>query len=189
MKDKNNIPKIAILILLILISFGVIYGIYMTRLQSAPSQEFTNQNEQYNQTAIPTIFAPTQYPSTVTLNWAYANPNLLRLNLTISGLELVANVDDLENVICNPYINPDEPVSLTLNYREAQIPSVIGEPIELTYEYNMDASKYESLMFNLDLTIGSCANYLNFQETNVTPSSPLPDLIANYHLSFQVPVQ
>lgn len=120
---------------------------------------------------------------------AYANPNLLRLNLGISDLERVANPDDLENIVCDPYINPDEPVSLTLNYREAQIPSQVGEPIEITYEYYIDATEYGSLTLNLDLTIGPCANYLNFQETNVTRSSPLPDLLANYHLQFQVPVQ
>ncbi|HEX5837070.1 MAG TPA: hypothetical protein VFY26_04510, partial [Anaerolineales bacterium] len=113
----------------------------------------------------------------------------LRLNLTISGLELVANADDLENFVCNPYINPAEPVSLTLNYREAEIPSQIGEPIVITYEYNMDASQYKTLTFDLDLTIGPCADSLNFQESNITPTLPLPDLIANYHLNFRVPVQ
>jgi len=188
MKDKNNFPKNTILLLLILVVIGAIYGIYRTRLQSIPLQEVASQNNLYNQTAIPTIFAPTQNPPTVTLNWAYADPDLLRLNLTISGLELVANADELENLVCNPYINPDEPVSVSLNYREAQIPSVLGDPIEITYEYEMDASKHESLMINLDLLIGPCADYLNFQETNITPS-PLPDLIGNYHLSFQVPVQ
>lgn len=183
MKDKN-----VILILLVLVSFGVIYGIYMPRLRSAPTQEVSGQNELYNQTAIPTIFAPTQSPPIVILNSAYANSNLLRLNFTISKLELVANADDLENVICNPYINPDEPVSLTFNYREAEIPSLAGEPILLTYEYNMDAKEYKSLTLALDLVIGPCADYLNAQEINVT-TSPLSDLIASYHLSFQVQVQ
>lgn len=189
MKDKNSFSKNIMLFLLILIAVGAMYGIYRTRLQSTPPlQEIANQNNLYNQTAIPTIFAPTRYHPNVTLNWAYADPDLLRLNLTISGLELVANADNLENLVCNPYINFDEPVSASLNYREAQIPSVIGDPIEITYEYEMDASKYETLTINLDLTIGPCADYLNFQETNVT-SSILPDLIGNYHLSFQVPVQ
>jgi hypothetical protein len=154
-----------------------------------PAEEITNQGEIFEQTAMPTIFAPTPHPPTVTLHWARANPELLRLNLTISGLELVANVDDLENVVCDPYLNPDEPVSLTFHYREAKIPDFRGDPIELIYEYEMDASEYESLSFNMDLTIGPCANYLNFQETNVKSSSPLPDLIANYHLSFSVPVE
>ncbi|RJP56045.1 MAG: hypothetical protein C4557_00340 [Anaerolineaceae bacterium] len=189
MKDKNNVSKELLpLLLLVLIGIGAIY-VYAARFPNNSSQELTEQYERYDQTAMPTIFAPTSNPPVVTLNWAYADTELLRLNLSISGMDLIANVDDLENMVCNPHINPDEPISLTLNYREAQIPSASGEPIEITYEYGMDAENLESLGLELDLTIGPCADYLNFQETNVTPLSPLPDLIANYHLSFQVPVQ
>lgn len=182
MKNIKNFSKI---ILLILIGFGVAYSIYTARVQRAFPQEITNPNILYKQTAMPTIFAPTPYPPTVTLNWVYANPSVLRFNLTISGLELVANVDDLENIVCNPYVNPNEPVSLTLNYREAQIPVQPGDPIEITYDYSMDASRYKSLTLNLDLTIGPCGPH--FQEANVTPY-PV-DLIANYHLFFSVPVE
>jgi hypothetical protein len=185
MNNKKKISKMIMPLLLILISFGVVYSIYTDRRQRALPQEIANPNQLYNQTAMPTIFAPTPHPSVVTLNWAYANPNLLRINLTISGLELVANADDLENLICTPYIDPDEPVSLTLNYREAQIPNQRGDPIEITYEYGMDAGGYESLAFSLDLTIGPCGPH--FDESNVTPYPT--DLIANYHLTFSVPVE
>lgn len=185
MNNKKNSSKKVLSILLILIGFGVVYSIYTNRIPYELSQEITDPNKLYNQTAMSTIFAPTPHPSVVTLNWAYANPTLLRINLTISGFELVANADDLENLICTPYIDPDEPVSLTLNYREAQIPSLPGDPIEITYEYGMDAGGYESLTFSLDLTIGPCGPY--FEETNVTPYPT--DLIANYHLSFSVPVE
>lgn len=185
MNNKKNISKKILLpIVLILIIFGVMYGISTTRLPHEFPQEITNPNTLYHQTAMPTVFAPTPHPPVVTLNWAYANPSLLRINLTISGLELVGNIDDLENVICNPYIDPDEPVSLTLNYREAQIPSRLGDPIELTYEYSMDAIEYKELTLNLDLSVGPCGPH--FQESNVTPY-PI-DLIANYHLTFSVPV-
>lgn len=189
MKDKLNLSESRILILLIFIGFVVIYGVYRAQLQSVPSRVATNQDELYGQTAMPTMFAPTQNPPTVTLNWVDARPNVLRLNLMISGLELVANADDLENYVCNPYIRADEPVSLMLKYREAEIPEQVGEPIAITYEYDMDAAEHKVLTFILDLTIGPCADHLNFQETNVTPSSPIPDLIANYRLNFKVSVQ
>jgi hypothetical protein len=63
-----------------------------------------------------------------------------------------------------------------------------GDSAEAIYEYEMNAKGYESLMIELDLTIGPCADSLNFQETNVTPPAPVA-LIGNYHLKFNVPVQ
>ena len=186
---KNSLAKKTFLILVILIGFTATYGIYMSQLEGEAFLDATKQEESYNQIAIPTVFATIQPLPVVTLNWVHAEPKLLRLNLTLSGLKLVSNTDDLENIVCNPYINPDEPISLTLNYREAEIPEEPGEPIVITYEYSMNADGYKTITFNLDLTLGPCADYLNFQETNVTPSSPLPDLIANYRLKFQVPIQ
>lgn len=185
MNDKNNFPKRALITFLILVGIGVLYSIYITQLQNVSSKVTVSPKMPYGQTAISTIFAPTAQPPVVTLNRVYANPSVLRINLTISGLELVTNADDLENVVCDPYVNPDEPISLSLSYREAQIPIRSGDPIKITYEYSMDASGYESLTLNLDLTIGPCGPH--FQESNVTPY-PV-DLIANYHLFFSVLVE
>lgn len=182
MKNMNIFRRIAIPTLLILMGVGAVYGarkIWNSLYQPAGA---------YNQTALPTVFAPMKHPPVVTLNWARTNSNQLKLNFKIAGLESVVTENDVEDTICNPYIITDPAVSLTFRHRDAQISGKSGGPIEITYEYDMNANSHKSLELNLDLTIGPCADYLNAQESNVTPSV-IPPLIGNYHLRFQVPVQ
>ncbi len=182
MKKKNIFRRIAIPFLLILIGIGAVYG--ASWLWSGAHR----QASAYNQIALPTIFAPTTHPPVVTLDWAQASSNHLKLNFKITGLEAVVNGDDLENTVCNPYIITNPAVSLIFSQRDAQISGKRDAPIEITYEYEMNPGSHKSLDIDLDLTIGPCADYLNAQESNVTPSV-IPPLIGNYHLNFKVPVQ
>ena len=145
----------------------------------------TNSQE-YHQTALATFFAPTKYSPVVELSSAQANSKKLTFILTVSGLDLIKNSDDFENIVCDPLIRTDEGVPLTLSYQYGSIPSRIGEPLVITYEYSMDAKNFQSLHIKLDFTLGPCGPY--FQETNITPYPPI-DLIANYKLSFVVPIK
>ncbi len=144
----------------------------------------------YNITSIPTVFAkPPQTIPSVKLNWAYADPRLFKFNITITGLGSNASIDDL---VCNPYITMKEPVQYDTNeQREVKrLTDQPGSPLELTYSYALVSPiQYKSLDVDVLLTLGPCAPYLNFQENNVTPTAPIPPLIANYHFVFQVPVQ
>jgi hypothetical protein len=142
----------------------------------------------YNVTAVPTIFAKSIQPApSVKLNWAYADSHTLKMDVTVTGFDPNVNIDDL---VCDPYMNTKQPIqfdSMTRNVK--RFTSQQGNPIELTYEYNLNPPMpYKSLDMEVDLTLGPCANSVNFQESNVTPSV-IPDLIGNYHLNFQIPVQ
>jgi len=154
-----------------------------------PTQTQTaKETTSYNVTAAPTIFAkhPQTIPS-VKLNWAYANQQLLKIDITLTGLDANANIEEL---ICDPFLVTKEPIQYSPPGRDVKhLSDQPGNALELTYEYNLNPSiQYKSLDIDMDVTIGPCANSLNFQESNVTPSV-IPDLIGNYHFSFQVPVQ
>jgi hypothetical protein len=180
---KNFFNKKNILILIILVVLGVSVAVVV----SLPKGSQSKDNEQiYEQTAMATIFAPTEHPPVVELVSAHANPDSLTFVISISGLELVKVPSDLENIVCDPYIRTDEHVQFTSFYRASEIPDQVGEPIFITYEYGMDAQELQELHVNLDLTIGPCGPDL--QEMLVTPS-PKIDLIANYSLSFVVPIK
>ena len=143
-------------------------------------------HQEYHQTALATFFAPTKYSPVVELSSAQANSKKLTFILTVSGLDLIKTSDDFENIVCDPLIRTDEGVPLTLTYQYGPIPSRVEDPIVITYEYSMDAKKFQSLHIKLDFTLGPCGPY--FQESNITPYPPI-DLIANYKLSFAVPIK
>jgi hypothetical protein len=143
----------------------------------------------YNTIATPTVFAkPPQTIPSVKLNWVYADPKLFKFDMTITGLDSNANIDDL---VCNPYMNIKEPISYgSGGERDVnRLTGQQGNPVELTYIYVLDPPiQYKSLDVDMLVTLGPCAEYLNAQESNVTPTF-IPPLIANYHFVFQVPVQ
>ena len=186
MKNKKSISKWIKAIVMILIA-SLIYAVYFTELGKPESSESEKGITIYDQTALPTIFAETSKVPTVELDWAFASNDLLKFAISVRGLETDLNPSDL---ICNPHITIDKPVPRRPSgYEMRTVYDTSGESIQATYEYEINASGYDLLAIEMDTTIGPCADYLNFQETNVTPSAPLPDLIANYHLSFQVPVR
>lgn len=165
---------------------SLIYAVYFTELGKPESSESDQQITMYDQTAAPTLFVKWQTVPTVKLDWAYANQNLLKFSLKI--YDLGPNIDPAD-WICNPYIKMDKPVPRRLSgYQMRTVHDTLGESIQATYEYEINASGYDSLAIDMDITIGPCADYLNFQETNVTPSV-MPELVGNYHLRFQVPVR
>ena len=83
----------------------------------------------------------------------------------------------------------DKPVARRLTgYEIVPIHDVSGEAIQIIYEYETDSGNYDSLTVDMDLTIGPCTDYWNAQESNVIPSV-IPELVGNYHFSFQVPVK
>ncbi|MCC6684502.1 MAG: hypothetical protein IT247_05475 [Bacteroidia bacterium] len=170
------------LILTAFVILGVSFVVFASLQKSHPTKGIA---QDYQQTALATIFAPTEHPPVVELTSVQANSTTLTIVLTVSGLELVKNPDDFENIICDPYIRTDKPVQLILNYREGEIPSQVGEPIVITYEYSMDSKEYKSLNVEMDISIGPCGPH--FQESSVTPY-PV-DLIANYKLSFVVSIK
>lgn len=155
-----------------------------------------------NQAAKPTVFAElpappistgevaqTQQGVTVTLNWAYADESRLAMQFTILGLIIPPRVSP-EDLICKPLLMSDERVSFGLGESLTEVLEDQPEkPVELTYVFYqpLDASQYDHLDLSLDLTIGPCADYWNFQETNIQKPTP-PSLIGNYHLAFRVPV-
>jgi len=142
----------------------------------------------YNITAVPTIFAkPPQTAPSVKLNWASANRQVLKIDLTVTGLDPKVNVSDL---VCDPYLltKPAIQYDSSPGRDVKPLTDQPGNPLELTYQYSLHPNEYKSIDIEMDVTIGPCADYLNFQETNVTPSA-IPDLLGNYHFSFRVPVQ
>ncbi|HLA87635.1 MAG TPA: hypothetical protein VJL10_06420, partial [Anaerolineales bacterium] len=165
---------------------SLIYAVYFTELGKPESSESDQQITIYDQTAAPTLFVKWQTVPTVKLVWAYASQNLLKFSLKI--YDLGPNIDPAD-WICNPYITMDKPVPRRLSsYQMGTVYDKSGESIQATYEYEINASGYDSLAIDMDITIGPCADYLNFQESNVT-ASVLPELVGNYHLRFQVPVK
>ncbi len=147
----------------------------------------SNQQLMALQTAQVTLFAPTAQPAVVELRSASASSDKLTFTITISGLELVSDLTSLENTICEPYLRTDEHVQFTSYYRESDIPTELSDPILITYAYGgMQAADLQQLHVHVDLTLGPCGP--DFQEMSVTPA-PRIDLIANYSLSFTVPIE
>lgn len=171
--------------LIILVALVVFWGAFVIFSPLNNPHSGKDVTQDYQQTALATVFAPTEHPPVVKLISAKANSTTLTVVVAISDLELVKNPDDFENIICDPYIRSDKPVQLTLNYREGEIPITVGQPIVITYEYGMNPKEYKSLNVEMGITIGPCGPH--FQESNVTPY-PV-DIIANYNLSFIVPIK
>lgn len=184
MKQKRPIIKWIKIIALLLIT-GLLYTVYFTELGKP---EFPTQNQQiglYDQTAVPTLFVKWSNVPSVKLDWAYADQRLLKLSLNVYRLPANSVPDDW---ICIPRIKIDDPVPRKLSgYTMTPFHDASGEAVQVVFEYEIDARGRDTLAINMDLVIGPCANYLNFQETNVTPEV-IPELVGNYHLSFQVPV-
>jgi len=178
---KTLSGKKSIFVLLTLFVFSVVVFVFVQIENS------TNSDKQIEQTLVATVFAPSNNPPPVVeLKSAQATKNTLTIVLSVSGLEIVKTPDDFENIVCNPYIRNKEQIQLTLNYREGDIPDRIGEPLIITYEYDIDAREHQSLNIEMDFTIGPCGQ--SFTESSVTPYPPV-DLIANYQLAFSVPVK
>lgn len=184
---KNKKPKSKwIKAIVILLVGSLIYAVYFTELGKPETSESDQQISMYDQTAAPTLFVKWQQVPTVRLDWAYADQNLLKFSLKIH--DLGTNIDPAD-WICNPYITMDKPIPRRLSgYQMRTVYDTLGEFIQATYEYEINAGGYDSLAIEMDVTIGPCADYLNFQESNVTPEV-IPELVGNYHLSFQVPIK
>ncbi len=178
---KNFLAKNKPLIFTALVILGASLAIIASLQNPNPTK---GSSQIYRETALATIFAPTEHPPVVELISAQANSTTLTFVIKVSGLELVKNSDDFVNIICDPYIRTEEPVQLTFSYRESKIPSQVGDPIVIMYQYRMDSKEYQSLNVDMDITLGPCGPA--FQESSVTPY-PV-DLIANYKLSFVVPI-
>ena len=200
--------RLRLIILFALLILAVAACIYVyNRLMMDPGLqgvEDAGMVTDFERTAEPTIFptppwqlgvysdiAQTSNGITVTLNWAYADESRMAIQLTIDGLKVPEGVD-LEELICKPYITSDEGVSRRL-YKGG--PEILedkpGKPIILAYVYEqaVDTNLHKYLNLNLDLTLGPCADYLNFDEVYLNKPMPTPPpLIGNYHLRFQVPV-
>lgn len=174
---KNLSIKTRILILIVITFLGITSLVFF-------ASKLNGQD--YPQLAMATVFAPKEKPPVVELISAQADAESLTFTYSITGLELVTKQDweSAENVICEPYIRSEEGVDLTFSYRERDIPEKIGEPIIVSYIYQMEPSEHQKLHLEMDITLGPCGPF--FDESNVSP--PLIDLIANYRLSFVVPV-
>lgn len=184
--NNNKIRHKTVVFVIIVVGIGLIFAVYFTDFGKSQLTQNSQSIEKFNQTAIPTIFAKSSKIPSVELVSAHADRKLLEITFKIYGLDTNINPTDW---ICNPYIRIDKPVQHRLSeYSISPVDNESGTLFQATYGYEIKAEGYNSLAISLDLTIGPCADYLNFQETNVTPST-LPDLIGNYHLSFQVPVQ
>jgi hypothetical protein len=205
MQYRHRLRPIILFALLILAVAACVYAYH--RLMMDPGLqgvEDAGMITDFERTAEPTIFptppwqlgiyngiAQTSNGITVTLNWAYADESRMAIQLTIDGLEVSEGVD-LEELICKPYITSDEGISRWL-YKGG--PKILenkpGKPILLTYVYEqaVDTHQYKYLNLDLDLTLGPCADYLNFDEVYLNKPMPTPPpLIGNYHLRFRVPV-
>jgi hypothetical protein len=186
MKTKKSTTSNCIKTIGMILIASLIYAVYFTELGKPESAESDQQITIYDQTAAPTLFVKWQTVPTVELDWAYANQNLLKFSLKI--YDLGPNIDPAD-WICNPEIAMDKPVPRRLSgYQMRTVYDSLGESIQATYEYEINASSHDSLTLDMDITIGPCADYLNAQESNVTPSY-IPELVGNYHLHFQVPVR
>jgi hypothetical protein len=165
---------------------GLIYAVYFTELGKPLSSESERQIRLYEQTASPTLFVQWQQVPSVALAWAYASQDHLKFAIVIHGLE---RNWDLADWVCNPYMTVDPPIPR--GFHTGQVGTIyddLGEAVQGIYQYEIDASGYDSLAIGLNITIGPCADYFNFQQSNVTPEV-IPELVGNYHLSFQVPVR
>jgi hypothetical protein len=163
-----------------------IFGSFLLLAYLQKAAHPTTNNQTPQQTALATVFAPTEHPPVLTLTSVQADSDTLKFTLVVSKLELVKNSDDFENIICDPYLQINPPVQQTIKYRESQIPEKAGDPIVITYEYDIEAKTYQSLSVDITFTIGPCGP--DFKEAIGTPY-PTVDLIAAYKLAFTVPIK
>lgn len=185
MSKTKSLAKWIKVILIVLLG-SLIYAVYFTELGKPDSSESDQQISMYNLTAAPTLFVQWYIVPAIELDWAVASQNLLKFSILIHDLETTIEPADW---ICNPHITMDPPVPHRLSgYEMGVVYGESGEFIRAIYEYEIDASDRKSLTIDMDITIGPCADYLNFPESNVT-AEVIPELVGNYHLSFQLPVK
>ncbi|GAP16031.1 hypothetical protein LARV_03827 [Longilinea arvoryzae] len=125
----------------------------------------------------------------VNLNWAYADEARVAFQITITGLN-AQQAADINNFVCNPYITNDSGVHIGVNLADVNIHAdQQWNSIDLTYigYQRLDASKQSTINLSLDLTVGPCGPYWNFEENNLPEMTPYP-VYGNYHLDFQTPV-
>jgi len=115
----------------------------------------------------------------------------LALQITLSGFS-VPKGQNLGDFLCHPYLTNKQGVSLGQSALQEVRQAQPGQPYELVYIYyqNVDAAQNDHLDFNLDLTLGPCGPWWNFDHVYTGPgSTPTPPpLIGNYHLAFSLPV-
>lgn len=166
----------------ILLLVALLYLVYFTDLGSLQQVDNPQRITTYHQLAHPTLFVELRKAPRVKLDWVYADRNTMTLALNIRGLSTEA---ELSNWICDPYITTNKPIKPWLSRRDLmRSADNEGEYIQATYQYKIAAQQINSFTVDLDLTIGPCADYRNFQETNVIPTAV--HLVGNYHLNFQV---
>ncbi len=156
-----------------------------------------------NQPAQPTLFARQTSPAgnlggtatpsienlKVNLKWAYADEARVAFQITIAGLNS-QQAADINNYVCNPYITNDSSVHIGVYLADVDIhDDQEFNPVDLTYVgyQRLDASKHNTVNMSLDLTVGPCGPYWNFEENNLPEMTPYP-VFGNYHLDFQTPV-
>ncbi len=179
-----------------------------TRLMVDHGLQDADQNglvSNFNQTAMPTVFnavpealaaAPLASDSkngvTVTLEWAYMDESRLAYQLTLTGLS-VPKGQNLGDFVCDPYLTDKQGVALNPFSSSNTVSQVQpGQPYEFVYVYyqHVDATQTPYLDLNLELTLGPCGPWWNFDQvyTGPGPTPTPPPLMGNYHLSFRVPV-
>jgi hypothetical protein len=101
-----------------------------------------------------------------------ATKDTLALTLTLSGIDLGENFSKFDHIICDPWINTKENVEVTFKSREV----IQGDPLQVTYIFQLQGNNYRTLNVDMDWTIGPCDTALN--ESNVTPvAEPLLTII------------
>lgn len=144
------------------------------------SQNKNRSAEGYPMLINATPFSPEGEKIKLGIADATATKDTLTLNLTLSGIDLGENVSNFDHLVCDPLINTSENVKKTFKYREV----IQGEPLQVTYIYQLQGNNYPTLNVDMDWTIGPCDTALN--ESNVTPVAE--PLLTNYHFTFTVPV-
>lgn len=140
-----------------------------------------NDQKKYPVSVEVTSFSPEGDKIKLGIASSEATKDTLTLKLTLSGIDLSGGSADFEHLICDPIISTKENVEKTFKSRDV----VQGDPLQVTYVYQLLGNSYRTLNVDMDWTIGPCDIALG--ESNVTPV-PEP-LLTNYHFTFAVPVK
>jgi len=112
---------------------------------------------------------------------AAATKDTLTLTLSITGIDFSYSPEAFSDFVCDPNVTTQEEVVKTFTSYEVHE----GDPIQITYVYNLQGNTYQNLHAEMDWTIGPCGP--DFDESTYTPM-PMP-LMTNYHFTFNVPVK
>jgi hypothetical protein len=168
MKPKNLIIGSTILLI------GAILIIYLSKNQSLFQKEYPVSVES-------TAFSTEGAGIKMGMTGSQATKDTLTLNLTLSGIDLGENPAQFDHLVCDPRISTKENVEVTFKSREV----FMGDPVRVTYTYQLQGNTNRTLNVDMDWTIGPCDIALD--ESNVTPV-PQP-LLTNTHFTFAVPVK